>query len=280
MIRELNIDNIVEFLNKQDPYTNRTNGFPNMVLYSSYSIGIVKYFYGDDYTLVDFKNLTNFKGSYCALKNDYIRKELYDTKRIQFVSLYPYITIKLFKEGKIKFNVKEYVNIYEYLVYNKHILKSNSNLSENGKTILNIIINLLFGVSTIYNIKKSCIIDYPNLVPDYLYEFLEKSFNKYDEIIYIDTDQIHLKELSIDFIKELDEFELPYEITTDINSMFLNKKRYVSQINGEIKLHGLSINRRSLSKPNSDHEIASIFEQKLKLLYRNKKINKLINGIK
>jgi len=270
MKKELNIENVIEILNNQETFNSYS---------SNYYIGLVRslidYFYNEP-TKIEFVKETPIFGGYCNFSSEFLSKECYNIKRIQFESLYPSIIVNLYKEGKIKFNVIEFGELYTFLVENKKVIKSNNKLTNNSQTVLNIVLNGLYGLSSNslykFGIDKGC------LITDFAYKMNEYIFETFkDDIIYIDTDTIYLKEINNSLSTYLSNLPLKYKIEDNINFCVFRKKTFVCEDSNGIRVSGMMKNKsRSYSSQYGND--AESFVNKLKMLQRRKKIEKILNG--
>ena len=271
---ELTVDNIINLLNEQnytinqltstfvqDPYRFRLKDFINITMI------MVNYFF-ENYTniKIEIPNSDRLLGSYIAINERMKLKWLKDISYIEFNSLYPNIIIKLWKENKLKFSIYEFGLIYTFLVENKNLILKNPNIKEESKLLLRVIINYLYGASNNLSITNKVVIDNLELVTLYTKETFQQLFeNNKDNVAYLDTDQIFLDYVSPEIINNyIKPLGLPYIIKHNIDCMFIEKKRYIMDEFGTLKVRGIQEYRSNYKK------------EKLRL----KKINKIVSIIK
>lgn len=274
MKRELNIDNMVYIINQQEKFTFTTN---NLKRYRTYITNIIDYFY-NEITYNDIENGDKVAhGGFLKLNDEFINKELYNIKRIEFINFYPNAILKLSELGFIKFSSNEFKLLYYFLLKNKYNMRKHKDFNEHTRQICNFILNYLFGFSINNNINYS--IDKPSLVVHHTRGINEKIDNLYNPI-YIDTDRIYINEIDDNLIKLLDNTNLPYVISDNINALFLRPKQYITERDGVFKENGFGILQKSKTRYKNYKEIIDKFEENTKVFNRNKKIKKLLTKIK
>lgn len=269
---ELTIDNMINLLNQQN-YTieqlnNHNPNDPNRFTirhFNNVAMEMVNYFF-ENYTNVEIKSLDSerFLGSYTDINDKMKLKWMKDISYIEFESLYPNIIIKLWKENKLNFSVYEFGLIYTFLVKNYKKAK-NQNIKNESILLWKIMINFLYGVSNNIYRKNQIVIDNVDLIPNYTRETFQNLFqNHSDNVAYIDTDQIYLDYISPEIINNyIKPLGLPYVIKHNIDCMFIEKKRYIMDEFGTLKVRGIQEYRSNYKK------------EKLRL----KKINKIVSII-
>jgi len=168
--------------------------------------------------------------------DDYKNIEINDFRQITFSNLYPNIIIKLNDENKIKFNIEEYGIIYKFIVENYDNIKNNY-IDEDIRMKWCAMKNAMFGCS---NYFKS-IVNYSqffkdynndnkiNIVSNYMYDFFNDIFNKYDKyIININTDGIYFFDnIPNSFYLDIDKIEFKYDISDLYDGRFINYHRFI-----------------------------------------------------
>lgn len=271
MIRELNIDNVVNFLNQLD-YSildvKRNNT-------AKYIKTLVHYFLGDNYEVEQVEIESNgFFGTYIKLNESKVDRIIHDTSLIEFISLYPHILIKLLKSGELRINIKEFATIYEFLVINRGEIKKHPSLITDGyrmlKYIINATIGTLFGSHYNHNkphYKSFLNINDAELITTHTLQVFSELMKDTDNILYIDCDSIYLKTVTDDVINKLNGIGLPYEIINDVSVIFYQLKMYVSLVEGRIEIRGLQ--DKQLKR-----KFLDVVEQ-LKIINRFKKVKKI-----
>jgi len=272
MIRELNINNVVDFLNHLD--CSILNTSKNNT--DKYVKTLVHYFLGDNYEkeYVKIESGNNYIfGTYIKLNENEVDKIIHNSSLIEFTSLYPHILIKLLKSGELKINIKEFPTIYEFLVTNRFEIKKHSSLITDGYRMLTYIINVTSSIlfSSHYNhmqtwYKEFLYVNNAKLITTYTKKIFSEIMEDTDNTLYIDCDSIYLKTVTNDVINKLDKLGLPYEVINDVSVYFYRLKRYISLIDGKIKTIGF-INRL-------EKKFTKVINQ-MKILNRYKKVIKI-----
>lgn len=278
---ELTIDNIIKLLNQQNytvsQMTSTIAADPNRFrLYDFLKVSKILL----DYFFTDYKqedvNLPSdyYQGSLILLNDKMKSKWMKDISCIEFTSLYPNIILKLWKENKLKFSVFEFGIIYNFLVENRKLIIKNPNTKEESKLLCRVMINYLYGASSTQN-KFPIRVSNIELISAYTKETFQELFEIHkDNVAYIDTDQIFLDYVSPEIIDNyIKPLELPYTIKHNIDCMFVDKKRYIMDEFGTLKVKGIvewrtkykneklrikKINKIvSIIRSNENHEIPS-----------------------
>jgi len=173
-------------------------------------------------------NGTYKKSGGTVIANSHMLNKWHDNcKYITFTSLYPATIVKLFEMDKLYFNIKEFGILYKTLFKTKLLLKES--FSEKNYLLLKILLNFTFGALN-YKESKFITCNNPDLIPSYSassFKFLNE--NEKDNIIYIDTDQIYLYEITNLVKHQLDYvLKLPYEVEDIHRMLVLVKKRYIT----------------------------------------------------
>lgn len=276
-IKELNIDNVVKFFISNKNIINQHLGSLNYnnIIYNYISLAIIEYFYE-----IKTNEFFNVKGKYYVgspiyLNDKYSEIKMKNIYKISFEMMYPHIIYKLYKYGKIKFSIKEYGEIYCFLVKNIFELKNLLSHHNESNILLKILLNMTFGSSYLNSVYL-----------DNRYEVIEYYNNVYNDliaknnIIYLDVDEIFFKEKYKDDIEnDIKKLELPYKINDNISGFFIRKKKYVLLENGEIKTCGIYVNKnktRMYTEYQKYHDdIISDFKMQLRI----DKVEKLKNKI-
>lgn len=268
MKKELTVENVINCINEQDVYIT-----PNSNYYNETMVSIVDYFYNNSTNVVISKTPPSF-GGYVNISDENLSKEYFNINKITFNLFYPSIIVDLYKNNKIIFNITEFGEIYTFLYNNYKTIKLDKNLSENGNTVFNYIIYGLYGISC--NKFNNYGFDNTNLLSEVTYNINKHIFETFkDDVIYIDTDIIYLKTINIELYKFLKTLPLKYEIENDINFCIFRKKCYISEESSIIYTHGISKNP---ARYNSYQKELDNFKNKLIILKRKKKIEKIKNG--
>ena len=271
---ELTIDNMINLLNEQNYTIEKLNNHhpddPNRFKISDFNnvaMIMVNYFF-KNYTDVEVQPLDKemFLGGYIGINEKMKLKWMKDISYIEFESLYPNIIIKLWKENKLKFSIYEFGLIYTFLVQNKKLGFKNPNIKEESKLLWKIMINYLYGASNNPYRRNEIVVDNVKTIPSYTRETFQKLFeNHSDNVAYIDTDQIFLDFVSPEIIiNYINPLGLPYTIEHNKDCMFIEKKRYMMDEFGTLKVRGVSEWRTKFKK------------EKLRI----KKINKIVSLIR
>ena len=275
-MRELNLDNMAEFLNTQEF---RIDMFGSGSLSREYKrIGklMIDFFY-DEHTIKCIENnRKNQVGSSMYLNDKYVNVEFYKITLIDFEYLYPSITVKLYEENKIYFSVEEFGYLYTFLLKNKYKLYNHPNITEECKRGIRYMLFGLYGCSQVNG--YICVSDI-DLVTATHKEFVDNLYLGYnDDIIYLDIDIIYLKNRNPDIMKLIVDYGIPFE-EDDVSGIFFQKKRYFSERSGVQKYHGLDINRNR-TRLQDFYDSIDVFKYNLKIYQRREKLTKLKQKIK
>lgn len=242
----LTVDNIVCLLNQQ-PYTveqlnNQNPNDPNRFKlsdYNNFSKTLLDYFF-TDYQSEEFHTVISLMGAPIMINERIKMRWIEDFSSIEFYLLYPNIMIKLWERGEIKFNIHEFGILYKFLVENYKSIKKDPNLTETGRLLLKYFINFTYG-ATMNRFGTSFIyFNGHDKISKYTKQTFEHVFEKYgDTIFYIDTDVIYLDYITPEVLSNVKSLGLPYNIGTNLNGMFVEKKKYQIQENGSLRVRGL-----------------------------------------
>ena len=238
----INIDNIVYLLNQQK-FTNEQftlNSLNRLSIkdINNVFLNFIDYFF-DSYQINDLE-ISDNRSYGTTLINDKLRNYWHtNISKISFNSLYPNIIVKLYENGKLKFNIDEFAIIYSFMVKNINIIKNHKNITDVSKLLFKFLINYTYGALS--NPKFSNFyVDKHRLICEYIHHPLVTFKNDYiDNIIYVDTDVIYLDFLTKEIKKQFDWLELPYEIEYGINGFFLEKKKFIIDKNNSCKVRGI-----------------------------------------
>jgi len=239
----LTIDAIVQLLNQQnytidnfDHNVNNPNRF-SLKDFNKVFLLFVNHFF-DSYEIIDIE-ISDSRSFGTTLINDDM-KEYWHTNicKISFNALYPNIISKLWKNGKLKFNINEFAIIYSFMVDNIYNIKNHKDMTNISKLLFKFLINYTYGA--ISNPKFSNFyVDKHHYICEYIHHPLVKYKNDYiDNIIYVDTDEIYLDFFTYEIKEQIDWLELPYEIEYGINGIFFRKKRFILDKSKTCKVKG------------------------------------------
>lgn len=279
---ELTVENLITAIKSLNlNYTINSLSDWNVNRYDVITKYLIEYFFENSEIKKEVKSDFNpMKSGFCYINENHKEKELDNLIEVSFNHLYSNLIIKLYKQNEIFFNSVEFAYFYEFLLINYDSIKSSPNINEKTLIIFRGIVNAFFGYSIGVFGRKSYYHFFGNssLITTYTYPIYDKLTEKYsDNIVYIDTDSFYFKNINIDDINDfLSDYDLPYIITTDISALFLNKKRYIEDINGEIKIHGLYSDKQKKYCKNNVND----YIEKRKFIHRINKITKLKNNMK
>ena len=234
---ELNIDNVIDILNSESNpiYDFLISNGHNVFIYNKVIKIFLDYFFDDEYSVDStIHNEEKLFGATVLLNENMIEYYMQDITRLQFISMYPNIMIKLWEDGKLNFNINEFPIIFRFLVQNCNVIKNNSKLEMQGYRLLKFLINYTFRATMI---KNSIIqVDNINKVIKYYRDNLVNLFNDYPKnVIYIDTDIIYFDFLDNSILnKYIKPLGIPYEINNDFDGLFSKKKKYLTFKNTKI----------------------------------------------
>ena len=244
MIKEdLNIDNVLKIL-EREKYNYQSLQYPYGMTISTYNT-IIK-------TLLD--NFFNYKINKLEIDDELysfpnvggkvytIEDNIYieNSYRINFKSIYPYVLIKLWKKGKIKFNINEFGVLYSFLVNNYKNVKKlniNENIIVLWKTLINYTYANLLYIPTSSNVFIDC--DYPHLVAEHTTNFFDKLIKKYSDIVlYIDTCTMFLDFITKDLLDDIKKFNIPFTVDKDLSFFIIKKKKIIVIENNKVTHRG------------------------------------------
>ena len=230
----------------------------------------------DGYTIneVPYQKL-DYYGTMIYLNENKREKLLKDISRFSFNSLYPHIIIKLYKEGNLKVSIPEFMELYEFIVINHILIISHKDCSDTSRYLLRFMINYLYGLANNpYNISDLKIFGIEK-VSSYTDDIFKELIANEPNVIYIDCDSVYYENKSGNIVEEsLKKLDIPWEIRYDINGYFIQKKKYIYEENGEVKLKGINLKTKKTRKPEHIIKIEEVIE-KLKLITRLNKVNRL-----
>ena len=252
----LTIDNIVYLLNQEnytvEQLTTLSVDNPNRFKlsdYNKFAKKLLDYFFTDYVTIKMSYDGPEYFGAPILLNERIKLKWLENFSSIEFNSLYPNIIVKLWEKGELKFNIYEFGIIFKFIVQNYKTIKKNPNLTDVSRLLIKYFINFTFGAtvnrfdtSFIYLNSHDKIVSYTKETFEHL---MEQNTNN---IFYIDTDTIYLDYITPEVLSNVKSLGVPYSIETNLNGMFLEKKRYQIQKNGDLKIRGLQGSFRSKYK--------------------------------
>jgi hypothetical protein len=275
-IREINVDNVISFLNSNDysleylsnSFRRTINSFGSRD-YVNFLYRFVDFFY-DNRTEFEFEPPDKYIGTPVFINEIKTQKILKYLNKLTFNRMYPVIINKLYKAGEVDFNIIELGQIYSFVADNYISIRTHKDITKESSILLKIFINYLFGMS--HNTFKTMGINNIHKVIDYYRNTVEE-LSKIDGVIYVDCDTIYFEELyKDDVLKIVDVLDIPYEIEDVIASFFIQKKKYISIENNDVIVRGLNTNR---IKRNSYNQIFYDVIEKFKNELLKQKINKL-----
>jgi hypothetical protein len=249
----LTVDNLVDFLNRQ-PYTvdqftndvNYPNRFKSTDFYNLSWEMMVLFFDQHHRVKVEEGNEAPIMGPPIFVNERYKLKWLENIFLIEFNTMYPNIICKLWKRGDINFNIREFGELFTFVVEHRNEIKNHTNTKDTSWLLCKYFINYTFGATMYNRFHKLAgtgrmitmgghknVVDYTKTV------FEELAENNKHNIFYIDTDVIYLDFPSQDILTKIRSLEIPYEISMGLNGMFIEKKKYVIQHNNTVKPKGL-----------------------------------------
>lgn len=238
----INVDNIVYLLNQQnftiEQFTLKSLNRFSIKDFNNVFLSFIDYFF-DSYQINDLE-ISNNRSYGTTLINDKLRNYWHtNICKISFDLLYPNIIVKLYENGKLKFNIDEFAIIYSFMVKNINIIKNHKNITDISKLLFKFLINYTYGALS--NPKFSNFyVDKHRLICEYINHPLVTFKNDYiDNIIYVDTDEVYLDFLTKEIKEQFDWLELPYEIEYGINGFFLQKKKFIIDNNNNCKVRGI-----------------------------------------
>ena len=237
---EINIDSVIHLLNLESlPEDLSKTAFmvgngTNQIRYNKVIKTFLNYFFDSLYSIDStIHNKDQRLRGVCLINEKMANSYMRDIVRVEFVSMYPNIMVKLWEDKQMKFNSDEFPILLKFLVRNKEVIRRNPKLERKSLPLLNFLINYTFMASM--NKESLIQVDDANLVIGYYQNRLTDLFNSYpDQVIYIDTDVIYFDFLDNNILnKSIKQFGIPYKIDYDLNGIFFQKKKYITtQITG------------------------------------------------
>ncbi len=237
---EINIDSVVHLLNLESlPKDLSKDAFmvgngTNQIRYNKVVKKFLDYFFASVYSIDStIYNKEQRLRSVCLINQKMANYYMRDIVRVEFVSMYPNIMVKLWEDKQMKFNSNEFPILLKFLIRNKEVIRRNPKLERKSLSLLNFLINYTFMASM--NRESLIQVDDANLVIGYYINQQDDLFNSYpDKVIYIDTDVIYFDFLDNNILdKYIKPLCIPYKIDYDINGIFIQKKKYITtQITG------------------------------------------------
>jgi hypothetical protein len=113
--------------------------------------------------------------------------------------------------------------------------------SENNNKIVNLLINFMYGfIGNFKNITSD--IEDRNKLTDYTRSCFN-SLKGDTNVIYVDIDTIHIKEITDELVEKLDKLNLKYEINDIKAAHFIRFMKYATiSVNDGIKIRGFEYN--------------------------------------
>ena len=286
-IREINVDNIVEFLNSRNYssayLTNMTYSYPgrfNLKDYENLIDELIRHFF-DGITYITGEQFTEYIGGPICENKSTMGKVLRNVNELTFISMYSNIIINLYDRGEIDFSVKELPELYKFIVRNQNDIKKHPNAKEECTYLVNLIKNYLYGSSTNKN-SKIYITDIDKVVK--YYKDIYKLLPEIDGFIFADVDQLYFEDFATEQIESIiKELDIPYEIKGGVSFCYFNTRRYVSVVDGNIKVRGYDYpgkpnfrNRKNSEQYEMVKEIVENFEKEIRY-NKIKRLKELIN---
>lgn len=198
----------------------------------------------------------------CLLKPSYVDVWKKEWVKLEFHMMYPRILQKLIQNNKISFNNPVFGVIYDKLLEARYKLDSweliceaydginpehEKNMGNLIRTLLNYTYGALPSKKSLYTTSQI------DLVCGYYKGTLNKIFDKFDTVAYINTDEIWvdgMEELG-KIGKELDKLGLPYGLEKKFVGKFISKKNFVMYDDNNKQCGRGTLSRCSLKK--EDH---------------------------
>jgi DNA polymerase elongation subunit (family B) len=170
----------------------------------------------------------------------YLFKKVYSVYKFEFVSIYPSIIIKQWKNGMLQFN-HELMGYIFYTVFNKRgdIKKIDTHIY----LIAKVWINYFFGI--VHSNKNNISSNIPiSLVTEISREILSTFYEKFSKnTLYCDTDSIYAfpesLEMLSDMVKYLDDTDYDYDTNNVDWLLVMAKKRYMEFSDGVLRMKGI-----------------------------------------
>jgi hypothetical protein len=182
----------------------------------------------------------DFYGGKVWINKDYVNSSISNLEVITFNLVYPKLIIKIVETNLENFN-EVYSKLIEIYYSNKHF-----KLKE--------YINMTYGCLQ----NPECMIYSKNihLVPNRLNKMLSDILSEFKgHIIYIDTDQIffrnfdEIRERFEKYFNNINKYELTYFSEKSKFGLFISKKYYIIEENGNIKIKGMKhFNKDGMSR--------------------------------
>lgn len=198
-------------------------------------------FFGYDFKLKPKEIVSkDFYGEKVWLNEDYVNSPILNLELITFNLVYPKLITKI-----IETNLENFNEVYSKLIELYYL----------DKTIgLKKYINMVYGCLQ----NPECVIYSKNihLVPIRLNKILSDILSEFKgHIIYIDTDQIffrnfdEIRERFEKYINNINKYELTYFSEKSKFGLFISKKHYIIEENGNIKIKGMKyFNKDGMSR--------------------------------
>ena len=154
---------------------------------------------------------------------------------IDFNMLYPSLIIQLYNEGLMPDSDEDYIKKIKFFMENRNQIKDNDPKEYYN---LKVFTNSYWGnILYRYNPKNA------NYIIDYLGTFYKELIvNNPDNIVYVDTDSIFIKNINQDIIDKVNEIGIPYDLNIiDYFYIISKKKLCYTDENNLIKTKGISI---------------------------------------
>jgi len=283
-IREINVDNIVEFLNSKDYtidyLTNRLSTFGayrfNLKDYRLLVNDLVRYFFSD-VTYTSHERTIDYVGAPICENKDNLDKVVRNANELTFLSMYPNIILNLYDRGEVEFNIVEFPELYRFFVNNQNEIERHPESKKENKWLVRLMKNYLYGSSA----NKLTKVYVTNI--DKVVEYYKETYGQLTDIegfLYADVDILYFENSAKDKILEIaNSLDIPYEVKEDISFCYFNTRRYVSVVDGKIKVRGYDYpgkpnfrNRKSSPQYEKVKEIVNKFEIEV----RQHKLDKLI----
>jgi|GEM_PF-4863574 len=228
--KELNLKNLAEIINEES-FLSPLNNFSKNPSLENYFI-CVQYLLDAFFYRVEFPNFIpnrNWSGAFLYINPKFKNSLCKNIIQIEFERLYPCIISKLQKNKKINFSNPQFGLLYRYIVDN-YIFLRNLITDDEKRVFLKKLINFTYGA--ISSSKSRINVDNPYLVSEYVKSVFEDITEYDDNIIYMDTDIIYLKELTEEIKSKINSLELPYSVSNTIQNekfsgIFLSMKTYL-----------------------------------------------------
>lgn len=256
-----NVQYATDFINKSDKYKS----------INDFIIDILNFYY-DDIKIDNIESNINNTDSIDQYRyHKYSCNEKYkgicldNITLIDFYSIYPRVIIKLFRNGKLKINIPEFIDIYEFILTYYKGMSIQDSKRFILKTFINYFHNLLFYE---YSYIK---VDNPYLIINHIDDFYKNLHDKYNKYyLFHNIDRLYINGYNEELNNEINNFDVPYDIELDDASIiyYYPNKYILLSSNNKVEYKGLS-----LKNPEYLDTLKLI-----KNIRRKNKINKLINA--